>query len=226
VHRRLRRWRRKWLPRAPRWRQPFCPSVSASVGGPEQRMVQAADGTPIGRPLFKDRLAIVVLCAPIRALLGDKAFGLSLQVAFDTIIPTKHPYIAVFSKPRPVGRRRGATDIVVKQTDVGNPDSSAGADDGLHPGLPRAPALPEGSAIPVRPRGRRGRAGGGHRLFADARWRHPGAEERLILPAAGCALTDEAFRQDGAFRVGGKRDEAFGQMFARPMNMASEDEGR
>ena len=62
--------------------------------------------------------------------------------------------------------------------------------------------------------------------FADARWRHPGAEERLILPAAGCALTEEAFRQDGAFRVGGKRDEAFGQMFARPMNMASEDEGR
>ena len=162
MRRRLRRWRRKWLPRAPRWRQPFCPSVSASVGGPEQRMVQAADGTPIGRPLFKDRLAIVVLCAPIRALLGDKAFGLSLQVAFDTIIPTKHPYIAVFSKPRPVGRRRGATDIVVKQTDVGNPDSSAGADDGLHPGLPRAPALPEGSAIPVRPRGRRGRAGGGN----------------------------------------------------------------
>ena len=37
--------------------------VSAGVGGPDQRMAQAADGAPIGRPLFKDRLAIVVLCA-------------------------------------------------------------------------------------------------------------------------------------------------------------------
>jgi len=62
--------------------------------------------------------------------------------------------------------------------------------------------------------------------FADARWRHLGGEERLILPAARCALTEEAFRQDAAFRMGGKRDEAFGQMFARRMNMASEDEGR
>ena len=62
--------------------------------------------------------------------------------------------------------------------------------------------------------------------FADARWRHLGVEERLILPAARCALTEEAFRQDGVFRVGGKRDEAFGQMFARRMNMASEDKGR
>lgn len=107
MRQRLRGWRRKWLPLAPRWRQPFCPSVSASVGGPDQRMAQAADGAPIGRPLFKDRLAIVVLCDPIRALLGDKAFGLSLKVAFDPMIPTKHPYIAAFSKPRPVGRRRG-----------------------------------------------------------------------------------------------------------------------
>jgi len=107
VRQRLRGWRRKWLPLAPCWRQPFCPSVSASVGGPDQRVAQAADGAPIGRPLFKDRLAIVVLCDPIRALLGYKAFGRSLKVAFDKMIPTKHPYIAAFSKPRPVGRRRG-----------------------------------------------------------------------------------------------------------------------
>ena len=58
---------------------------------------------------------------PIRALLlGDKAFGRSLKVAFDKMIPTKHPYIAAFSKPRPVGRRRGRPISSSKQTDVGN----------------------------------------------------------------------------------------------------------
>lgn len=189
MRQRLRGWLRKWLPLAPCWRQPFCPPAGTSVGGPDKRMAQAADGTPIGRPLFKDRLAIVVLCDPIRALLGYKAFGLSLKVAFDKMIPTKHPYIAAFSKPRPVGRRRGATDIVVKQASVGNPDSSAGTDDALHPGLPREPVVPEGSAIPVRPRGRRGRAGGGHRAF----YRRPVATPRRrgkAYPSSGTLRAD------------------------------------
>lgn len=46
------RWRGV-APLAPCWRQPFHPSVSASVE-PDQRVAQAADGAPIGRPLFKN----------------------------------------------------------------------------------------------------------------------------------------------------------------------------
>lgn len=78
-----------------------------------------------------------------------------------------------------------------------------------------------------------GQAEAGER-FADARWRHLGAEERPILPAAPCTLTEKAWRdievagrQSRAFRVGGRRDEALSQMFTpRMMNLASEDEGR
>ena len=189
-------------------------------------MAQAADGAPIGRSLFKDRLAIVVLCDPIRALLGDKAFGLSLKVAFDTMLPTKHPYNAVFSKPRSVGRRRG------RPTSSSSRPTSGIQTHLLAPTMDCIRAFPESLQCPKAAQFLFGRAADVAGLaeaverFTDARWRHLGVEERPILPAARCALTEEAFRQDGVFRVGGKRDEAFGPMFARRMNMASEDKGR
>ncbi len=69
--------------------------------------------------------------------------------------------------------------------------------------------------------------------FVDAQWRHLSAEEKLILPEARRALSDEdwrdieaAFRHNDGLRVGSERDEAFRQMFARLMNMASEGDGR
>ncbi len=57
-------------------------------------------GTLPERLLFNNRLVIVVLCALISAVLGYKALGLSLNAAFEKMIPTKHPYIVNFLENR------------------------------------------------------------------------------------------------------------------------------
>ena len=57
-------------------------------------------GTLPERLLFNNRLVIVVLCALISAVLGYKAFGLSLNAAFEKMIPTTHPYIVNFLENR------------------------------------------------------------------------------------------------------------------------------
>ena len=57
-------------------------------------------GTLPERLLFNNRLVIVVLCALISAVLGYKAIGLSLNAAFEKMIPTKHPYIVNFLENR------------------------------------------------------------------------------------------------------------------------------
>jgi uncharacterized protein len=57
-------------------------------------------GTLPERLLFNNRLVIVVLCALISVVLGYKALGLSLNAAFEKMIPTKHPYIVNFLENR------------------------------------------------------------------------------------------------------------------------------
>jgi predicted RND superfamily exporter protein len=52
------------------------------------------------RLLFNNRLVIVVLCALVSVFLGYKALGLSLNAAFEKMIPTKHPYIVNFLENR------------------------------------------------------------------------------------------------------------------------------
>ncbi len=56
----------------------------------------ARSGSLPERLLFNNRLLIVVLCALVTALLGYQALGLSLNAAFEKMIPTKHPYIVNF----------------------------------------------------------------------------------------------------------------------------------
>ncbi len=60
----------------------------------------ARSGTLPERILFNNRLVIVVLCALISVVLGYKAMGLSLNAAFEKMIPTKHPYIVNFLENR------------------------------------------------------------------------------------------------------------------------------
>ncbi len=57
-------------------------------------------GTLPERLLFNNRLVIVVLCALISVVLGYKAMGLSLNAAFEKMIPTQHPYIVNFLENR------------------------------------------------------------------------------------------------------------------------------
>ncbi|WP_424191875.1 efflux RND transporter permease subunit [Ampullimonas aquatilis] len=45
------------------------------------------------RLLFNHRLVIVILCGLMTLILGYQSLGLSLNAAFEKMIPTKHPYI-------------------------------------------------------------------------------------------------------------------------------------
>ena len=82
-------------------------------------------GTLPERLLFNNRLVIVVLCALISAVLGYKALGLSLNAAFEKMIPTKHPYIVNFLENR--GQLAGMGNslriaIEAKNGDIFDPD--------------------------------------------------------------------------------------------------------
>ncbi|MBF7729136.1 efflux RND transporter permease subunit [Pseudomonas sp. N040] len=57
-------------------------------------------GTFGERLLFNNRLVIVVLCLLTTLLLGYQALGLSLNAAFEKMIPTSHPYIVNFLENR------------------------------------------------------------------------------------------------------------------------------
>jgi uncharacterized protein len=85
----------------------------------------ARSGTLPERLLFNNRLVIVVLCALISAVLGYKALGLSLNAAFEKMIPTKHPYIVNFLENR--GQLAGMGNslriaIEAKNGDIFDPD--------------------------------------------------------------------------------------------------------
>jgi len=57
-------------------------------------------GSSIERALFNNRLIIVLLCLIATVFLGYKATSLSLNAAFEKMIPTKHEYIANFLENR------------------------------------------------------------------------------------------------------------------------------
>ena len=57
-------------------------------------------GTLGERLLFNNRLAIVAICLLTTLVLGYQALGLSLNAAFEKMIPTGHPYIANFLENR------------------------------------------------------------------------------------------------------------------------------
>lgn len=63
--------------------------------------------------------------------------------------------------------------------------------------------------------------------FAQAQWRHLGAEEKLILPAATAHLNEadwreiaRAFRDNGDPRFGLRCDEDFDELLVRILNLA------
>lgn len=63
------------------------------------RDVQSFDrrsGSLLERLLFNNRPAVLLLCLVTTLVLGYQALGLSLNAAFDKMIPTSHPYIVNF----------------------------------------------------------------------------------------------------------------------------------
>ncbi|MFA7282303.1 MAG: MMPL family transporter [Sterolibacterium sp.] len=70
---------------------------SALVEHPVIRSLDEFDqqsGSPVERLLFNHRAVIVALCFLITVVLGYQATQLSLNAAFEKMIPTKHPYIS------------------------------------------------------------------------------------------------------------------------------------
>ncbi|MFA7281951.1 MAG: hypothetical protein WC100_17845, partial [Sterolibacterium sp.] len=71
--------------------------ASALVEHPVIRSLDEFDqqsGSPVERLLFNHRAVIVALCFLITVVLGYQATQLSLNAAFEKMIPTKHPYIS------------------------------------------------------------------------------------------------------------------------------------
>lgn len=57
-------------------------------------------GSLIERIFFNNRLIIVLICLLATLVLGYQATGLTLNAAFEKMIPTRHPYIANFLENR------------------------------------------------------------------------------------------------------------------------------
>lgn len=52
------------------------------------------------RLLFNHRRWVMLICALLTLILGYQAFGISLNAAFEKMIPTKHPYVANYLENR------------------------------------------------------------------------------------------------------------------------------
>ncbi|HJW04757.1 MAG TPA: MMPL family transporter [Azospira sp.] len=72
----------------------------ADVGAVSLLDFDQKSGSLIERALFNNRLVIVLLCLVATAVLGFQATRLSLNAAFEKMIPTRHEYIANFLENR------------------------------------------------------------------------------------------------------------------------------
>ena len=71
-------------------------SISADAVIADLNDFDRQSGTLAERLLFNNRLAIVLGCLLVSLVLGYQAFNLSLNAAFEKMIPTGHPYIVNF----------------------------------------------------------------------------------------------------------------------------------
>lgn len=76
------------------------PSVPTDLVIGDIKNFDRKSGTLAERLLFNNRLIIVCLCLFTTLVLGYQALGLSLNAAFEKMIPTSHPYIANFLENR------------------------------------------------------------------------------------------------------------------------------
>ncbi|MCY1337165.1 efflux transporter, putative, hydrophobe/amphiphile efflux-3 family [compost metagenome] len=76
------------------------PSLPAELVVKDLADFDRNSGTLAERLLFNNRLLIVVFCLFTTLVLGYQAFGLTLNAAFEKMIPTGHPYIANYLENR------------------------------------------------------------------------------------------------------------------------------
>lgn len=76
------------------------PSLPADAVIADLNKFDQRSGTFAERLLFNNRLAITLICLLITLVLGYQALGLSLNAAYEKMIPTGHPYIANFLENR------------------------------------------------------------------------------------------------------------------------------
>ena len=72
----------------------------ADIGAVSLLDFDQKSGSLIERALFNNRLVVVLLCLVATAVLGFQATRLSLNAAFEKMIPTRHEYIANFLENR------------------------------------------------------------------------------------------------------------------------------
>ena len=77
-------------------------------------------GSLIERALFNNRLLIVLFCLLATLGLGYQAMGLTLNAAFEKMIPTRHEYIANFLENRAQLSGAGNTLRIAVETKKGN----------------------------------------------------------------------------------------------------------
>ena len=70
------------------------------VGAVSLQDFDTSSGSLIERIFFNNRLIIVLVCLMATLMLGYQATGLTLNAAFEKMIPTRHPYIANFLENR------------------------------------------------------------------------------------------------------------------------------
>lgn len=76
------------------------PSLPADAVIADLNKFDQRSGTFAERLLFNNRLVITLICLLITLVLGYQALGLSLNAAYEKMIPTGHPYIANFLENR------------------------------------------------------------------------------------------------------------------------------
>lgn len=78
---------------------------------------EAASGNLLERIIFNHRLAFIILCLAITAVLGHQATKLEINAAFDKVIPSSHPYIQNYFENRDkLGGLGNTVRVVVENT--------------------------------------------------------------------------------------------------------------
>jgi predicted RND superfamily exporter protein len=94
-------------------------SSTPAVAGVSLKDFDPNSGSAVERALFNNRLLFVLLCLFATVFLGYKATGLSLNAAFEKMIPTKHEYIANFLENRTELAGAGNTLRIAVETKKG-----------------------------------------------------------------------------------------------------------
>ena len=73
-------------------------NISSLKESPSKAPFDPQSGSIIERLLFNNRMAVVIVCALITAILGWQAAKLTINASFEKTLPTEHPYLQNYLK--------------------------------------------------------------------------------------------------------------------------------